>query len=149
MDKKPNPAARTTWRINRFMLVNIGVLLFFEPTILRLYCQSRYLSPEEQYSVTGAFYASAVVALYALWNLDRLLKNILDGNVFVSDNVRRIRRVCWCCALVAVFCAPAAWYYPPMIFLTVIMGFLCLVVNVVREVMAAAVSIREENDLTI
>ena len=146
---KNRSAAWTTWCLNRFMLVVIGVLLVFEPTILRLYCQSRYLSPAEQYSVTGAFYASAVVALYALWSLDRLLKNILRGDVFIADNVLRIRRVCRCCALVALICAPAAWFYPPMIFLTVIMGFLCLVVNVVREVMAAAVAIREENDLTI
>lgn len=144
-----NPAARTTFRINRFMLILVVFLLFFEPTLLKWYCQARYLSPEEQYSVTGAFYASAAAALYALWNLDRLLKNILDGSVFVRDNVRCIRRVCLCCALVALFCAPAALYYPPMIFLTVIMGFLCLVVNVVREVMDAAVTIREENDLTV
>lgn len=149
MKHTSNPAARTTWRINRFMLVLIGFLLIFEPAILRLYCQSRYLSPEEQYSVTGAFYASAAAALYALWNLDRLLKNILNGRIFVRDNVLRIRRVCRCCALVALFCAPAALFYPPMIFLTVIMGFLCLVVHVVREVMDAAVTIREENDLTI
>ena len=149
MEKRNLRAAVTTYRINRFMLVCITLLLFLEPTILKLYCQSRYLSPEEQYSVTGAFYASAVAALYALWNLDRLLKNILSGGVFIRDNVRHIRRVCRCCALVSLFCAPAALFYPPMIFLTVIMGFLCLVVNVVREVMDAAVTIREENDLTI
>ncbi len=149
MDTKTNPAAVTTWRINRFMLVLVAGLLFFEPVLLRWYCQSRYLSIEEQYSITGAFYASAVAALYALWNLDRLLKNILNGDVFIRENVQMIRRVCWCCALVALFCAPAALFYPPMIFLTIIMGFLCLVVNVVREVMHAAVTIREENDLTI
>ena len=37
----------------------------------------------------------------------------------------------------------------PLIFLAVIMGFLCLMVSVVAGVMDAAVSIREENDLTI
>ena len=33
--------------------------------------------------------------------------------------------------------------------MTVVMGFLCLVVNVVATVMDAAVAIREENDLTV
>ena len=33
--------------------------------------------------------------------------------------------------------------------LVVIMGFLCLAVSVVSQVMGAAVAIREENDLTI
>ena len=46
-----NPAARTTFRINRFMLILVVFLLFFEPTLLKWYCQARYLSPAEQYSV--------------------------------------------------------------------------------------------------
>jgi hypothetical protein len=33
--------------------------------------------------------------------------------------------------------------------MVVIMAFLCLVVSVVAQVMAAAVAIREENDLTV
>ena len=37
----------------------------------------------------------------------------------------------------------------PLIFLSLIMGFLSMVVNVVSQVMKAAVAIREENDLTI
>ena len=39
--------------------------------------------------------------------------------------------------------------YPPLVFLAVIMAFLALVVSVVGNVLSAAVSIREENDLTI
>ena len=37
----------------------------------------------------------------------------------------------------------------PLVFLAVIMGFLFLVVDVVGHVMDAAVTLREENDLTI
>jgi flagellar biosynthesis protein FliQ len=37
----------------------------------------------------------------------------------------------------------------PLIFLVAVMAFLCLIVGVVAEVMDAAVTIREENDLTV
>ena len=50
---------------------------------------------------------------------------------------------------VALICLPAAVFYPPLVFMAVIMAFLALVVNVVGSVMNAAVAIREENDLTI
>ena len=39
--------------------------------------------------------------------------------------------------------------YPPLIFLAVIMAFLAMAVSVVKNVMAAAVELREENDLTV
>lgn len=38
---------------------------------------------------------------------------------------------------------------PALIFMTMIMAFLALAVSVVKNVMAAAVEIREENDLTV
>ena len=37
----------------------------------------------------------------------------------------------------------------PLLFMVIIMGFLALVVSVVANVIAAAVEIREENDMTI
>ena len=76
-------------------------------------------------------------------------EHILAGEVFIRPNVRIIRRVCICCLAVCLICLPAAVFYPPLIFLCVIMAFLCPVVNVVRYVFDAAVTIREENDLTI
>ena len=75
--------------------------------------------------------------------------NITAGQVFVTDNVSCIGRVCICCAGVGLACLPAAFFYAPLVFMSVIMGFLGPVVNVVRQVFRAAVELREENDLTI
>ena len=69
--------------------------------------------------------------------------------VFIRDNVRRIRRIQWCCCAVSLICVPASLAYLPLIFLVIIMAFLSLTVSVVASVMDAAVAIREENDLTI
>jgi hypothetical protein len=81
--------------------------------------------------------------------MEKLLQSILAQSVFTSDNVKRIRAIRWCCAGVSLICLPAAFIYLPLFFLVIIMGFLSLVVHVVAQVMAAAVALREENDLTI
>ena len=72
-----------------------------------------------------------------------------ENDDFVDSNIRFIRRIRWCCAIVSVVCLAAGFGYPPLLFLAVIMAFLALVVSVVKNVMAAAVELREENDLTV
>ena len=74
---------------------------------------------------------------------------MLVQNVFIQENVRRVRRVQWCCGLVAILCLAAAFFALPALLIATIMGFLCLVVSVVACVLENAVALREENDLTI
>ena len=138
----------TLWA-NRLVALIVAALLFTLPWLLDWYCQFRTLLPPELTAITVAFYCCALVVALALWNLDGLLRSIRKGMVFTPDNVRRIGAVSLCCGITALICAVAMLAYYPLVFMTVVMGFLCLVVSVVRQVMAAAVTIREENDLTI
>ena len=91
----------------------------------------------------------APAVFFALWELDRLLRAILGHRVFIWPNVRSISRVRWCCLAVSLICLPAAVFYPPIMFMSIIMFFLTLILSVLASVMAAAVEIREENDLTV
>lgn len=138
----------TLW-INRAVAVLMGVLLFTLPALLDWYARFRELGEQGRVVVTVAFYCCAVFIAVALWFMDALLRAIVRGEVFVRPNVKRIRWIRFSCGMVGLICAPAALAYPPLIFLAVIMGFLCLVVSVVASVMDAAVTIREENDLTV
>ena len=142
-------STRITLWVNRFITALLCVLIFIMPKILDWYVQVRPLGRPGATAILVGFYVCAPVVLYALWVIDRLLGNILAGRVFVADNVRRIRQLRWCCAGVSLVCLPAAVFYLPLIFLAVIMAFLALVISVVKNVMAAAVELREENDLTI
>ena len=145
----PPKSTRITLCANRCVMVLMAALLFLLPSLLRWYSTVRILSGQEQTAITAAFYCCAVLVFAALWAMDHLLRNILAESVFTPENVRLIGRVRWCCAGVSLICFPAAFVYPPLLFLSVIMGFLFLVVNVVCQVMKSAVAIREENDLTI
>lgn len=135
--------------VNRIICLVLLVLLPTLPKLLDWYSSFRTLTQKEYLSILIAFYCCAVATAVALWNLDKLLRNILAGKVFVKKNVACIRRVQWCCGSISLLCLAPAFVYLPLIFMVVIMAFLCLVVCVVAQVMAAAVEIREENDLTI
>ena len=141
-------ATLTLW-VNRSIAAGMVVLLFTLERIISWYCTIRQLLPEEQLAITIAFYCCSVVVLFALWNMDRLLTAILRNEIFTRGNVRRLRRVQWCCGLVSLICIPATVAYMPLIFMVIVMAFLFLCICVVSCVMDAAVTLREENDLTI
>ena len=145
---KNRSALLTLWA-NRLLMATVLILAFAMPALLRWYNRIRILDENQNLALLIAFYLCVPIALFALYNLEKLLRNITAGEVFVRYNVRILGRVCVCCLLVSGICLPAAYYYAPLIFFCIVMAFLCPVVNVVRYVFDAAVTIREENDLTI
>ena len=149
MKRTVNIAAVSLW-VNRLVIAAMTVLLFTVPSIIRWYSAIRIELTETECTVIAvAFYCCAAFIFYALWNVEQLLGCILLGAVFTRSNVKRIRRIQWCCGIVSLICLPASFAYMPLVFLVVIMAFLSLMVSVVTSVMDAAVTIREENDLTI
>lgn len=142
-------SAKCSLWANRILALTVVALCVFLPRLLLWYQTVRPLGPEAADGILYGYYLCVPVVGFALWSIDRLLRNILAGRVFEMANVRFLRRIRWCCAGVSVICIPAAWLYPPLIFLVAIMAFLALMVSVVKNVMAAAVEIREENELTV
>lgn len=143
-------SAKVTLSASRFVAALIAFFLIFFPGMVESYHQDfRPLSDSERYALLGAFYLSAVAVELSMYHMDRLLRNILRGSLFTSENVSHIRYVRWCCFWVSVVCLFAFFGFPSMIFISTIMAFLALVVTVVGQVMKAAVELREESDLTI
>ena len=125
-------------------------LLFVLPDFLDWYVTLRpAMRDSAQQALIWGFYCCAPAVFFALWELERLLRAILGSRVFIWPNVRSISRVRWCCLAVSLICLPAACFYPPIMFMSIIMFFLTLILSVLSNVMAAAVEIREENDLTV
>lgn len=143
-------SARVTLYANRAVAVLMLILLLCFPVLVEIYHREyRPLYMSERTAILAAFYASAVAVMLALWHMDRLLQNILKAILFTLENVHHIRIVRWCCLAVSIISLCAAFGFPSLLFLATIMGFLCLVITVVGQVMKAAVEIREENELTI
>jgi len=143
-------SAKVTLYASRLVAAVMLVLLFTFPMLVERYHQHfRPLLDSERIAITAAFYLCALPVLLALWNMDKLLSNILKAQLFTLKNVSHIRVVRWCCVAVSLICLGATFGFPSLLFLSAIMAFLALVVTVVGQVMKAAVAIREENDLTI
>jgi hypothetical protein len=142
-------SAKCTLWCTRFLGLLVLVLIFTFPGILDWYQSFRPLGLHGAAAVYFGFYLCVPVVFFALWCMDRLVRNIQKKEVFVTANVRYIRRIRWCCAGISLICLPAACFYQPLWLMVVIMGFLALVVSLVKNIMAAAVELREENDLTI
>ena len=148
MKRSINSISITLWAA-RGVAMLLTVLLFTMPVIMNWYSDIRTLTELARISVLAAFYACSVPVYLALWQMDLLLRCLQANTVFVQENVRRIRIIQWCCGGICLICIPAAIAYYPLVFMVVIMGFLCLVISVLCRVMEKAVAIREENDLTI
>ena len=142
-------SARCTLWVNRFLALLVAVLVPLLPGLLDFYCALRPLGLGGRYAILIGYYCCVPVLLYGAWCIDCLLRNILSRQVFVEENAALLRRIRVCCAGISLICLPASFFYPPLFFLVLIMAFLSLMVSVVKSVMAAAVELREENDLTV
>ena len=141
---------KTTLFVNRLLALVMLALLFVLPPMLDWYANIRPLTQESaKLAILIGFYCCALAVFPALWDLDVLLRNMLRREIFIPRNVTAIRHVRWCCVAVSAICLPAAFFYQPLIFMVIIMFFLALILSVLGEVMAAAVEIREENELTV
>ncbi len=148
MNKTTTITTVTLWA-NRIIAGAVVLLLFTLKPLMDWYCKFRELTDSDKTVITIAFYFCAVAIFIALWNIEKLLKRLLGGLVFVPENVQSIRRVQWCSGIVSIACFAACFAYLPLVFLGAIMAFVCLAVGVAACMMDAAVTIREENDLTI
>jgi len=95
------------------------------------------------------FYTCCPAGWAAIASLLKLLLNIRTGSVFTRQNVRLLRLLSWCFVFVALVSLAAFYWIPPLLVIFVAAGFLAIILRVVKNVMAEATILREENDLTI
>jgi hypothetical protein len=100
-------------------------------------------------TVTWAFYLCAPFAGAALYCLISLMWELLHARVFTRKNVRFLSVISWCCLAVLLVTGFFGLKYVPLFIITLAMGVVGILVRVVQSVMDAAVTLREENDLTI
>ncbi len=98
---------------------------------------------------TASFYPSAVFAYITLYSLLKLLFNIKNDEIFISDNVKYLRRIYWCCFAVAFITLVGGIFYIPFGFIAIAAAFVGLMLRIVKNVMQNAVEIKAENELTI
>jgi len=97
----------------------------------------------------ATIYAGCVPAAVLLVCLYILLQRISAGSVFVKENVACLRFISWCCLAGAIICLVSSLYYLPWMAVGAAAAFMCLIVRVIKNVIAKAVSLQDDADLTI
>ena len=96
-----------------------------------------------------AFYVCCPAAWCALLGITRILKNVLKDQVFTDDTVKILRRLSWCCAFVALVSFIAFFFYKVFCVFSLGAALMMLILRVLKNVMAKAVEIKKENELTV
>lgn len=132
-----------------FTIVAMGIL-FTAPWLTNWFVHfSRAHIVQLQKYFMATIYSAAVFIFPILWLLWQLLVQIGKENVFILENVQRLRRISWCCFAVAIICLISTVYYLPYLFLAAMAAFMALIVRVVKNIMQQAVELKDENDYTI
>ena len=128
------------------------VSLFCIPVITEWYdAISGALNNEEPIHVVlnVVLYLSAILAIVALWQLLIMLNRFAKQEVFIKENAACLRLIAWCCfGVAAVWLALTFWRFMAF-FVAFIMAFAGLLVRVMKNMLEAAIELREENDFTI
>jgi len=94
-------------------------------------------------------YSGAVPAAALLVSMHLLLRRIGMGAVFVHENVSSLRFISWCFYAGALVGTLSAVYYVPWLPIGISAAFMGLVVRVVKNIIAKAVSLQDDADYTI
>ena len=94
-------------------------------------------------------YAGCVPSAALLVCLYLLLHRIGSERVFVRENTACLRHISWCCFVGAAICLASAFYYLPWMAVGVAASFMGLIVRVIKNVIAKAVSLQDDADFTI
>ncbi|MCQ1528284.1 DUF2975 domain-containing protein [Lutispora saccharofermentans] len=94
-------------------------------------------------------YSGSIPAAILLFCLYRLLHHIELEQVFIAANVEYLRRISWSCFAGAIICFASIPYYFPWTFVAVAAAFMGLIVRVIKNVIAQAVELKNESELTI
>jgi hypothetical protein len=97
----------------------------------------------------ATIYVGAVPAAYLLYSLFRLIRRIEAEEVFITENVERLRRISWSCFVGASISIVSVFYYFPWVFVAMAAAFMGLIVRVVKNVVAKAVELQNEVDYTV
>ena len=94
-------------------------------------------------------YLGSIPAAALLILLFILLHRISRGQVFVGKNTECLRHISWCCFAGAAISVVSTFYWLPWFAVGVAAGFMGLIVRVIKNVIAKAVSLQDDADHTI
>ena len=136
-------------RILTIAVLAFAVIILFLIPIITVWYDSVSGKEPIMPVLTVCFYLCDILAVIALWELHILLRNISKQELFTDRNTRCVRIISWCCFGVAAVFALLTFWRLLALLVAFIAAFAGLILRVVKNMLAAAAELREENDFTI
>ncbi len=141
--------------VKRFLdLIFLGgiAIIISLPWSVKWYLERLIFGTSEKYPfLLGFFYVTGILALVIVYEMRRIFKTLNRKNPFMMDNVKSLKRIA-----VASFLIAAAYVVKIFTFnsfLTIILAMVFTIAGffsiILAEVFYQAVTVKEENDLTI
>lgn len=121
------------------------------PVTIRIYGRYNSYFAEYWIPLVCLFGVSGVLALLTLLELRRMFRTVLDGDCFIRENVRSLKRMgTYSFCIAAVTAGRLLLYLTPAVLVVILVFVIAgLFSKVLAQVFDAAVSYKLENDLTI
>lgn len=129
------------------MIILVAAAVFAPWLVRQTFIYTDFSGWETYFLIT--VYAGCVPAALLLVSLFCLLRRIGCGEVFIQKNVESLRHISWYCIIGAVISAVSVIYYFPWVMVAIAAAFMGLIVRVVKNVVARAVSLQDDADFTI
>lgn len=147
--KAHTKSARLTLCLTFLILIAVMAAAVTLPCLTDWYIRKTGRKEELRTVIMTVCYICLPAALAALYSLIRLLKNILDGEIFIQGNVLHLRLLSWYCGAVSLITLAAGYFYLPFYLVGLAAVFFTLILRVIKNVFAAAIEIKTENELTV
>ncbi|HBT95516.1 MAG TPA: DUF2975 domain-containing protein [Coriobacteriia bacterium] len=108
-----------------------------------------FIATENILYLMPVYYAFCIPAYTALFALDRLLAAVKRSEVFTAQNVRYLRIISWACIAAAIVLLISSFISITFFALAILATFFGIILRVVKNLFAAAVVLKTENELTI
>ena len=132
-----------------FIVLMVVCAVLAPRLVARLMAMSRIADSAGMELFLYTIYTGCVPAAGLLISLHLLLRRIISGDVFVNENTACLRYMSWCCYSGAVICLVSALYYLPWVTIGIAAAFMGLVMRVIKNVFAKAISLQDDVELTI
>jgi len=109
----------------------------------------KYMSEDRRVLFLITVYLGSLPAAALLVIMLTLLNKIGSGQVFIKENTERLRRISWCCFIGAAISIASAFYWIPWLAVGIAAAFMGLIVRVIKNIVAKAVSLQDDADYTI
>ena len=139
---------RLTTIINWVAFATVVFLMFFIPVMARWY-DDVSMTPPIFLPLCICLYLSAGQGLVVPLTLGRLLHNLNRDRIFVTQNVTCLRIISWCCFGISLVFLGLAWFRSLGLLVAFAAAFFGLILRVLKNVFARAVTLQEEADYTI